>query len=227
MTRYRLALVAAALGFACQNDTGTKDTDSGTVPTDTDTDTGTTETGTDTSTTPITYTTTACTASFDPAAGASAGATEAMVCRVGNGVVAKGAYTGVDEIWVLPLVGNYTVEGPLAVCKIRYTLTSTVVRDDCTWGTMDCDWAFDLVSSDAAIDDPMGVCLAAVGIDAANLATLNGVVESRGYHPDYAGHAKVRMEVREGEWRAAGNADYEEVTGAFSYADSDGDRVPL
>ena len=106
------------------------------------------------------------------------------------------------------------------VCRVHYDLTSTGVRDDCD----DCDWAFDLVSDNAAIVAESDVgCSAVFGIDAANVGELDGTTVSYGYIAEYFGHASVLTQYTQGgSWEVVGFAAFDGATGALEFDLEDG-----
>ena len=115
---------------------------------------------------------------------------EGLLQRVGSANVGA-VYTGTED---LQLVGD---DGVIE-CRIRYALVSVAIRDDCPG----CEWAFDLAIQDAAlVEDPNGACLGTTGFDATNVGDLDGTITSRGYDPEFAGHAEVMLaELAPGAW---------------------------
>lgn len=215
-------LLLLAAGCAV-GDTDTKDSST----TDTSDTSDTTDTTDTTDTGPTATVIQACSPEFTPVigTGTSAGATEGQPCVVGHAVATPESYTGTDELWLFPVDGYYV--GDLA-CRITVTVTSTATRDDCAYGGVPCEWAFDMITSDATIEDPYGICLGTLGYDATTVSALNGVTLSRAFHSDYAGHAQVRLEPDDAnDWRSVGYATWEAAGGAFSFGELDGDVIPL
>jgi hypothetical protein len=105
-----------------------------------------------------------------------------------------------------------------ARCTLTYQLQSTGPRTDCDG----CDWAFDLVVSQATVDLDDGSCLAATGFDAATVSNLDGTVVSMGYNADYVGHAEVLMSPVDGVWQAVSYVSYDAATGTLTYEWEDG-----
>lgn len=221
------ALVSVACMFGCGQDGTTDNTDTGTTAVDTDTSTTDTDTTTDPNTTLTVYQVCEDALLVPPIwSSGTFTATEAQLCNVGQAIADENDYVGTDSVWAFPLFGPYEVGA--AVCILSYDLAPTAPRDDCSWGpTKPCDWAYDLEISNATVQDPLGLCLSTVGYDGTTVSTLNGTVFARGYHSDYSGHATVRMEIINESWRSAGYVEYDPATDVFTFADLDGNAVPL
>ena len=194
----RWLTIALGLGACGKNDVasdgadGDADTDADT-DTDTDTDADTdTDSDTDTDTPP---------------------GSEGLLVRVGTLVYDGSAITGEER---LTLIGDSGYGA--AVCTLHYSVASTAARNDCTG----CIWAFDVVYSAASVEIDDGACLAATSYDAANIADLDGVTGTRGYNPDYVGHAEVVMSQVDGAWAAVTYGDYDPATGTLTYEWEDG-----
>ena len=139
---------------------------------------------------------------------------QGLLGRVGTGTVLVGSYEGSEDLFFTRDHGQGE-----DICRIRYSLTSIALRDDCD----DCVWAFDLQLGPAELvaeADPG--CLATVGVDGSTLAGLEGTVVSYGYNPDYVGHIRVLYVEQGGEWGSVGHAEWESSSGAFSYEWEDG-----
>jgi hypothetical protein len=136
--------------------------------------------------------------------------------RVGEAIV-QADYLGTEDIQVLPALPNYYYGEP--VCVIRLEVTSTGSRPDCQdGGGLPCDWAFDVVFSNAEVlVDTFGLCLEITGFDATTVSALDGTVSTRGYHQDFAGHIPSLMSEVEGGWTRVADALFSEGSGAFSY----------
>ncbi len=98
------------------------------------------------------------------------------------------------------------------LCRVRVTLTSTAVRDDCA----DCEWAFDLHAEDPQVIAESAVGCAGVGVDEAAIDAL-AVPRGYGYAREYFGHNDVLMVEQKGVWTAVNFADWNEGSGALAY----------
>lgn len=137
-----------------------------------------------------------------------------LLGRVGTATVDGASYQGTEDLYFTTEYG----EGE-DVCRIRYPLSSSAVRDDCA----DCVWAFDLVlGAPELIAETDPGCLATVGVDSASLGDVEGDVVSYGYDPEYFGHIQMLLVEQAGSWAAVGHADWESGSGAFSYDWEDG-----
>jgi hypothetical protein len=136
--------------------------------------------------------------------------------RLGSGTMDGAAYQGTEDLYLIAEDG----EGE-DVCRVRYSLASNgPARTDC----VACDWAFDLLVSDAQLvaENAVG-CAASLGLDAAAVVALNGTTRSYGYQEEYVGHADVLMvDNGEGVWGAVSHATFDSTTGAFGYDWQDG-----
>lgn len=139
----------------------------------------------------------------------------AVKVLVGDAIVEEGvSYTGTELRLV---VGDYG-DGA-TTCVITTTMTSVAVRDDCPT----CEWAFDVVTSDATVaTDFAGACMGVFGVDASTVSSLDGVVVGYGYVAEYIGHAPVLMIDLGSVWAAANYATYDPKTGVFQYEWDDG-----
>jgi len=139
---------------------------------------------------------------------------QGLLGRAGTATVSYTSYEGTEELYFAADQGQGE-----DICRIRYDLSSTAVRDDCA----DCEWAFDLVVSGAElITETAPGCLATVGADSAALGDLEGTVVSYGYDPDYFGHIEILFVEQGGAWAAADHASWDASSGAFSYDWEDG-----
>ncbi len=139
----------------------------------------------------------------------SASGPQGLLGRLGTAAVSVSSYEGSEELYFTTDYG----EGD-DICRIRYTLTSVAVRDDCP----DCSWAFDieLGAPELLTESPPG-CLATTGVDSATMAQLEGSMVSYGYNPDYFGHIQVLRVEEGGVWDSAGHASWDSGSGSFSY----------
>jgi len=129
------------------------------------------------------------------------------LARVGTGV-ATTDYVGTEsEVWRTPSTDT-------VVCEIAYDLTSTAVRGDCA----NCDWAFDLVTSNTTVVvDDGGACMDIVGVDAKTASTLDGRVRSYGYDPVYQGHAEILMFDEGSGWAPGTYVSWDDKTSTITY----------
>jgi hypothetical protein len=132
----------------------------------------------------------------------------------GEATVDLASFQGTEELY---FVGD---EGfGATICRIRYDLIATAVREDCDG----CSWAFDVQTSGAGILEESDVgCEGSVGISAATVGTLDGQTLSYGYYIEYMGHADVLMIDNGSGFAAAAYADWDEGSGHFSYDREDG-----
>ncbi len=144
----------------------------------------------------------------------SAGPDEGLLGREGTATVLNDSYEGTEDLF---FATEYGLGEDL--CRIRYSLSTVAVRDDCE----DCVWAFDLqVGAPELIAEAGPGCLATVGVDGATLAGLEGTVVAYGYNPDYFGHIQVLYVEQEGAWGSVGHASWDSGSGEFSYDWEDG-----
>ncbi len=139
---------------------------------------------------------------------------QGLMGYAGQATVDAQGYAGTEELYFLADEGFGAT-----LCRIGYDLVSTAVREDCDG----CSWAFDLVTSDAAILEESGEgCAGTVGVGAADVDTLNDQVVGYGYYVEYMGHADVLMIDGPKGFAAAAYADWDEETGLFTYDREDG-----
>ena len=136
----------------------------------------------------------------------------ASLVRVGLATV-DGTYVGTEDVLFTADKGYGEV-----LCHVTYDLNSTSDRDDCPY----CDWAYDLVSSNATILVDQGHCQGVLGVDESNIETLNDQVRSYGYNADYVGHAQVLMFHDGKRWTSGSFATFDDVDKTFSYEWADG-----
>jgi len=129
-------------------------------------------------------------------------------------VAGPGGFEGAEE-W------HFTADSGAGeeLCRIRYQLDSTEPRTDCDL----CDWAFELVLSEAELVTEIEPgCDAVFGVAGEEVGSLDGTEIAYGYTAEYFGHAEVLLSVVEGAWTAVTNATWDPVSGAFSYDRQDG-----
>ena len=102
------------------------------------------------------------------------------------------------------------------LCEVEVVLSAEGVRSDCK----ECDWAFDLVVTDAS--SVVDLRCDAIGLDASAVAALVGTVRSYGFIPEYFGHAPTLMMDSDGTWVPLAYAAFDDTTGALSYEGVDG-----
>jgi hypothetical protein len=138
-----------------------------------------------------------------------------MAGRSGSGIATEGGYAGTEEMFFLADEGQGE-----AICRITYTLTSTGPAEGCDG----CLWAFELVTSDAAVAEESDVgCQATLGVDPARVGDLDGTSVFYGYDPAYMGHGSVLVShVEGGEWAPDCWAQWDEENGDFEYHRIDG-----
>lgn len=141
--------------------------------------------------------------------------TQVLPQRVGEATVGE-TYAGTEEIQVLPLLPYYYGD---PVCVIRTHLVSTGSRQDCVddGSAAACDFAFDVVITDAHVLRDDGDCRIVTGYDADNVASLEGAVLTRGYSSDQV----PSLMVDQGEgWERVADAQLEGGTFTYVWADS-------
>lgn len=145
--------------------------------------------------------------------------TQVLPQRVGEATV-DDTYAGTEEIQVLPLLPYYYYGDP--VCVILTNLVSTGSRQDCAdeGSAIACDFAFDVVITDAQVLHDDGYCLAVTGYDADNVASLEGTVLTRGFHGDYSKHIPSLMVDQGDGWERVADAQLEGDTFTYVWADS-------
>ncbi len=226
-----LLILAMACGGDKAGDTGdseaTAPSASSTAPpkeTDRDSASGTTATGATTPTgsasdTGVTDTAPTDTASTDTGEGGTTTGTTTpsgpigYSSREGTATAGLSGFEG-EERWSVT-----TEDGSEVLCTIAYGLTATGPRDDCEPLGATCDWAHDLVRSDARVEvDVDGACLRVLGTDAATVSDLDGTPVAYGYGL-LAGHADVLLtDAEDGRgWRPDGFASWDPTTDAFSW----------
>ena len=100
------------------------------------------------------------------------------------------------------------------LCRLEYTVSGVGERSDCDL----CDWAFDVALSNVQLlaEQEPG-CLETLGVDSADLGSLEGQVVSYGYSEEYFGHAQVVFTEVEDAWVAVANAVWAPNSGMFSF----------
>ena len=193
---------------AADDDDATGDDDTGDDDTTSDDDTGDDDTGDDDTTSDDDS------ADDDTGDDDTAPTGTGLMGRIGTATVDGPDYTGSEDLYLVAQKGAGD-----DVCRVRYDLGSTAVRNDCA----DCDWAFDLVASNAAVvawEHPD--CGTLLGIGSDDVSVLDGTAISYGYIDEYFGHASVITGYTNGTWAVLGFASYDPVSGAFSYDLEDG-----
>lgn len=138
--------------------------------------------------------------------------TSILLVREGEATV-LGDYQGTETLKAVDDEGDGAT-----VCAISYALASTATRADCP----NCVWAFDLLSSAAAITvGDEASCLDLFGLGVDSVSDLDGDTPAYGFDPDYVGHDEVLM-VDIGGWAPVSQAAWDDATGALTYAWIDG-----
>ncbi len=133
---------------------------------------------------------------------------EALWGYLGQATVEAGvAYAGHEDLYFISHGG-----AGADLCRVRVTLTSDGLRDDCA----DCEWAFALTAADPEVVAESSVGCAGVGYDEAAIAGLTGT-RGYGYAREYFGHTDVLMVEQGGIWTAVNFASWIEATGELTY----------
>jgi hypothetical protein len=135
--------------------------------------------------------------------------------RSGTATAGPGAYTGSEDLYLVAEKGAGD-----DVCRVRYDLTTTAVREDCA----DCDWAHDLERANAtALAWEHADCGTLLGIGSDDVSVLDGTAVSYGYIDEYFGHASVLSEYTANLiWEVVGFASYDASGGTLVYDLEDG-----
>jgi len=88
-------------------------------------------------------------------------------------VSAGSSYAGFEDTY---FVGDYGTGAD--ICRIRYDMDSTAVRSDCS----DCDWAFDVETSNSAVEAESDPYCSGLGFTASD---FDGYTYAYGYAPTY------------------------------------------
>jgi len=135
-------------------------------------------------------------------------------------VVGTDSYVGTEEWYFIGDKGDGD-----DICRIRVNLTNVGdPRNDCEAGGDTCNFAFDLVASNATIVNETDVgCAGTFGYDTTTVSDLDGSMVSYGFLHAFYGHADVLMVYTETEgWTAGTFATYDETTEEFGYDWQDG-----
>lgn len=133
----------------------------------------------------------------------------ALVGYFGRALVQTLGYAGTEELYFSPHGGV-----GLDLCRIRYSLVSTAVRDDCE----DCVWAFELSATEPEIIAGSAGDCEALGYDAVAIDELLSRPRAYGYAPEYYGHANVLLVSNNtGGWDVVSFAAWSDGGGQFSY----------
>jgi hypothetical protein len=148
------------------------------------------------------------TADTDTDTGDTTSPSTGLLRYVGTATALDGAYAGAETV----LFADATTG--TVVCEVALTLASTETRTDCG----ECDWAYTVAVTGA---QPLqDTACAAVGWE--DPASIVGSTRGYGYVALYFGHAPVLMIEADGVWNPAGYAGYDPASGAFTYDRDDG-----
>ena len=146
-------------------------------------------------------------------------ATNVGVCgQRGESTVSKTEFEGWEEYYLLGDEGFGD-----EVCVVRIDVTRV---GDAAAGCSDCAWTH-LVefTNPKVITDTDGACAKSdLGFDAEKLAAIDGTRAGYGYVFEYMGHNDVLMKNEPGsaEWKAYGNAVWNETTDEFHFDSRNG-----
>lgn len=133
------------------------------------------------------------------------GGAQALVILAGEAIADTAGYGGTEVFTAVADQGQGET-----LCAIRYDWQAVAPQDDCPG----CEWAWDLVATNAELVAEAGVGCAGVG---ASPADHDGEQRSQGFVSEYVGHADVLMALVDGTWQAVAFAAYDPETGALSY----------
>jgi hypothetical protein len=141
----------------------------------------------------------------------------------GEGTVDSESLSGFEERYILADEGFGD-----EVCIVRFELVSVGEAPD---GCVDledvpCEWAHEVERRNPEVVlDENGACAGgALGLGEEVLAELDGSRVAYGYVFEYVGHNSVLLvhDPATGTWNPAGNANWDDETGAFRYDRRDG-----
>ena len=154
------------------------------------------------------------------------GNTEGIECgeltRDGSGTASSNGgtvtgYTG-EEVWVFRAGFGYGDD----LCTLSYDLTSTAPHVDCPANCGKLGWAFDMDISNAAIGTNVdGACDRVLDIlGLSDVTDLNGTQTTRGYDPDWEGHAEYLWlyDAEAEEWNGGTYCQFDEGSGEVTYS---------
>ncbi len=126
--------------------------------------------------------------------------------------------TGTEELRLVDEFGSGET-----ICSVTYDLVVDTVRDDCP---KSCAWSFDLEIANPKVGvDEGGSCSALfAALDIDSEADLAGEIVTRGYDPDFEGHAQVLMvfDPDDAAWNAVTFLTFNETSGQVAYEWFDG-----
>lgn len=134
---------------------------------------------------------------------------ELLLSREGDADVDGLVFEGVEDL-------SFTTDQGLGddVCRISYKLKATEPRHDCDI----CEWAFDLMASEAQILAGTSGACADLGYDNVGIANLLAQPRSYGFARDYYGHADVLVVFDPAVgWDVVSFANWSSDAGEFSY----------